>query len=71
VGRLTPFMASVAEDTDRLTQLMDRLLLDVSTLAGNAALSMAAVKPERAGLLRSASNGAAPQQEDGGAELTR
>jgi hypothetical protein len=71
VGRLTPFMASVAEDTDRLTRLMDRLLLDVSTLAamnaGNAALSLAAATPKRAGLLRSASNGAAPQQqEDGG-----
>jgi hypothetical protein len=64
-------MASVAEDTDRLTRLMDRLLLDVSTLAamnaGNAAPSLAAATPKRAGLRRSASNGAAPQQqEDGG-----
>jgi hypothetical protein len=36
VVRLTPFMASVAEDTDRLTRLMDWLLLDVSTLTMNA-----------------------------------
>jgi hypothetical protein len=46
VGRLTPFRASVAEDTDCLTPL-----LDVSTLAamnaGNAALSLAA-PPKRA-----------------------